>query len=65
MKYSRYFGAKWRGFIKSISVLVPKGAVHLLNENNENIRYDISPFLRGCLFCESESKMGRECVYEK
>jgi hypothetical protein len=39
VKYSKYFGAKRRGFIKSNSVLVPKGAIHLLNEN---IRYDIS-----------------------
>ncbi len=38
MKYSKYFGAKQRGLIKSISVLAPKGTVHLLNEN---IRYDI------------------------
>jgi hypothetical protein len=37
MKYSKYFGTKWRGFIKSKSVLAPKGAIHLLNEN---IRYD-------------------------
>ncbi len=46
MKYSKYFGAKLRGFIKSKSILAPKGTIHLLNEN---IRYDISPFLRGCL----------------
>ncbi len=39
MKYSKYFGAKRCGFIKSKSVLAPKGAIHLLNEN---IRYDIS-----------------------
>ncbi len=38
MKYSKYFGAKQRGFIKSKSVLAPKGAIHLLSEN---IRYDI------------------------
>jgi hypothetical protein len=37
MKYSKYFGAKRRGFIKSKSVLAPKGTIHLLNEN---IRYD-------------------------
>jgi hypothetical protein len=37
VKYSKYFGAKRRGFIKSKSVLAPKGAIHLLNEN---IRYD-------------------------
>ena len=37
MKYSKYFGAKRRGFIKSKSVLVPKGTIHLLNEN---ISYD-------------------------
>ncbi len=38
MKNSKYFGAKWRGFIKSRSVLAPKGTIHLLSEN---IRYDI------------------------
>ncbi len=37
MKYSKYFGAKRRGFIKSKSVFAPKGMIHLLNEN---IRYD-------------------------
>jgi hypothetical protein len=37
MKYSKYFGAKWRGFIKIKSVLAPKGAIHLFDEN---IRYD-------------------------
>ncbi len=37
MKYSKYFGAKRRGFIKIKSVLAPKGAIHLLSEN---IRYD-------------------------
>jgi hypothetical protein len=37
MKYSKYFGAKRRGFIKSKNVLVPKGTIHLLSEN---IRYD-------------------------
>jgi hypothetical protein len=37
MKYSKYFGAKRRGFIKSKSVLAPKGTIHLLSEN---IRYD-------------------------
>jgi hypothetical protein len=37
MKYSKYFGAKRRGFIKCKSVLAPKGAIHLLSEN---IRYD-------------------------
>ncbi len=39
VKYSKYFGAKQHGFIKSKSVLAPKGAIHLLNEN---IRYDMS-----------------------
>ncbi len=28
MKYSKYFGAKRRGFIKSESNLAPKGASH-------------------------------------
>ena len=32
MKCSKYFGAKQCGFIKSISVLAPKGVVHFLNE---------------------------------
>ena len=46
MKCSKYFGAKWRGFIKSESILAPKGASRF---KTQNIRYDISPFLRGCL----------------
>jgi hypothetical protein len=29
MKYSKYFGAKQHGFIKSESNLAPKGASHL------------------------------------
>ncbi len=33
MKYSKYFGAKRHGFIKSESNLVPKGASHFKNEN--------------------------------
>jgi hypothetical protein len=37
MKYSKYFGAKWRGFIKSESILVPKGASQI---KSENIRCD-------------------------
>ncbi len=37
MKYSKYFGAKRRGFIKSESNLAPKGTSHL---KNENIRCD-------------------------
>jgi hypothetical protein len=41
MKYSKYFGAKQCGFIKSKSVLAPKGVIHILNEN---IRYDICPW---------------------
>ncbi len=44
MKYSKYFGAKRHGFIKSKNVLAPKGAIHLLNEN---IRYDsLNPFVK-------------------
>ncbi len=39
MKYLKYFGAKRRGFIKSKSVLAPKGVIHLLSEN---IRYNIN-----------------------
>jgi hypothetical protein len=39
MKYLKYFGAKRHGFIKSKSVLAPKGTIHLLSEN---IRYDIN-----------------------
>jgi hypothetical protein len=37
MKYSKYFGAKRRGFIKSESILAPKGASQF---KNENIRCD-------------------------
>ena len=37
MKYSKYFGAKGRGFIKSESILVPKGTSQF---KNENIRCD-------------------------
>jgi hypothetical protein len=33
MKCWKYFGAKRRGFIKSESILVPKGASHFKNEN--------------------------------
>ncbi len=33
MKYSKYFGAKRCGFIKSESILAPKGASHFKNEN--------------------------------
>ena len=38
MKCSKYFGAKWRGFIKSESILAPKGASHF---KTQNIRHDI------------------------
>ena len=50
MKYSKYFGAKRHGFIKIKSILAPKGAIHLLNEN---IRYDKYRLLNGtnCLPC--------------
>ncbi len=37
MKCSKYFGAKWRGFIKSESILAPKGASRF---KTQNIRYD-------------------------
>jgi hypothetical protein len=37
MKCSKYFGAKWRGFIKSESILAPKGAS---NFKTQNIRCD-------------------------
>ncbi len=37
MKYSKYFGAKRRGFIKCESILAPKGASQF---KNENIRRD-------------------------
>ncbi len=37
MKYSKYFGAKWCGFIKSESILAPKGASRF---KTQNIRYD-------------------------
>jgi hypothetical protein len=43
MKYSKYFGAMRRRFIKSESNLVPRGARHF---KSENIRCDISPFVR-------------------
>jgi hypothetical protein len=33
MKYSKYFGAKQCGFIKSESILAPKGASHFKSEN--------------------------------
>ncbi len=39
MKCSKYFGAKWPGFIKSESILAPKGASSF---KTQNIRYDIS-----------------------
>ncbi len=39
MKYSKYFGSKQRRFIKSESILAPKGASHF---KNENIRCDIT-----------------------
>jgi hypothetical protein len=37
MKCSKYFGAKWREFIKSESILAPKGASHF---KTQNIRCD-------------------------
>ena len=55
MKCSKYFGAKWRGFIKSESILAPKGASRF---KTQNIRYDISPFLRGCLHLLIVSLLG-------
>jgi hypothetical protein len=33
MKCLKYFGAKQLGFIKSESILAPKGASHFKNEN--------------------------------
>ncbi len=39
MKCSKYFGVKWRGFIKSESILAPKGASRF---RTQNIRYDKS-----------------------
>jgi len=39
MKCSKYFGAKWCGFIKSESILAPKGASRF---KTQNIRYDNS-----------------------
>jgi len=62
MKYLKYFGAKRHGFIKSKSVLAPKGTIHLLNEN---IRYDISPSLRGCLLFVKVKVKGGESVFTK
>ncbi len=37
MKCSKYFGAKWHGFIKSESILAPKGASRF---KTQNIRCD-------------------------
>jgi hypothetical protein len=37
MKCSKYFGAKWNGFIKSESILAPKGTSHF---KAQNIRCD-------------------------
>jgi hypothetical protein len=37
MKCSKYFGAKWHGFIKSESILAPKGASR---SKTQNIRCD-------------------------
>ena len=37
MECSKYFGAKWGGFIKSESILAPKGTSHF---KTQNIRYD-------------------------
>ena len=48
MKYSKYFGAKWHGFIKSESILVPKGASHFKNENIKCDTYTFS-LLRKCI----------------
>jgi hypothetical protein len=39
MKCSKYFGAKWHGFIKSESILAPKGASRF---KTQNIRCDKS-----------------------
>ncbi len=60
MKCSKYFGAKWRGFIKSESILASKGRESF---KTQNIRYDISPFLRGCLRLLIVSVLGeiRKC----
>ncbi len=43
MKYSKYFGAKRRGFIKSESNLVPRGASHF---KSENIMCDINTLFK-------------------
>jgi hypothetical protein len=40
MKGSKYFGAKRRGFIKSESILAPKGASHFKNENSKCDRHN-------------------------
>ncbi len=37
MKCSKYFGAKWHGFIKSESILAPKGVSRF---KTRNIRCD-------------------------
>jgi len=56
VKCSNHFGAKRRGLLKVNIVLAPKGAIQNLIKN---IRYDISPFLRGCLLvkCKSEIRV--------
>jgi hypothetical protein len=46
MKYSKYFGTKQRGFIKIKSVLAPKGAIHLLNENINYVLYHFVSFMK-------------------
>ena len=51
MKCSKYFGAKWRGFIKSESILAPKGASHF---KTQNIRYDTFEIF--------DSRLGKNCT---
>jgi len=59
MKYSKYFGTKRRGFIKSESNLAPKGASHF---KTENIRCDTSKgSLQPCLKISVQD--GRVCDF--
>jgi hypothetical protein len=52
------FWRQKRGLLKVIIVLAPKGAIQ---NYIKNIRYDISPFLRGCLHVKCKSEI-RESV---
>ncbi len=65
MKYLKYFGAKRHRFIKSESILAPKGASHF---KNENIRCDtqypkvVSPSSHRAYIPNEVHKMGQKIV---